>query len=98
MTRTRTLTRWLGIHPGEERVAFSLFFYLFTIITSYLLIRTAREGLFLAHFGAMKLPYVVMGTAGATGVFLWAYLQLLRRSSLPRIILLTLAFFVGVGA
>lgn len=95
MTRTRTLTRWLGIHPGEERVAFSLFFYLFAIIASYLLIKTAREGLFLSRYSALKLPYVVMGMAGATLTFLWAYLHLLRRFLLPRITLLTLAFFIS---
>ena len=95
MTRTRTLTRWLGIHPGEERVAYTLFFYLFAIIASYLLIKTAPEGLFLSRYSVLKLPYVVMGMAGTTGMFLWAYLHLLRRFLLPRITLLVLAFFIS---
>ena len=95
MTRTRTLTRWLGIQPGEERVAFSLFFYLFAIIASYLLIKTARERLFLSRYSVLKLPYVVMDMAGTTGIFLWAYLHLLRRFLLPRITLLALAFFIS---
>ena len=40
------LTRWFGIRPGEERVSLALFFYLFGVITCYLMMKTARKGLF----------------------------------------------------
>lgn len=91
----RLLARWLGIQPGEARVSLTLFLYLFGIITSYLMLKSARDGLFLSHFGALKLPYAMMATSVVAAGFVGGYLRLLRYIALPRLILLSLAFFIS---
>ena len=95
MIRDRILTRWLGIQRGEEGIAALLFFYLYGIITCYLMVKTARDGLFLGEIGAKGLPIVFIATAVATALFLGVYQRLLRYFSLPRITLLSLGFFIS---
>ena len=69
------------------------FCYLFLIICSYLLIKAIRNSLFISEFGAMKLPYVMLGIAGLAGLFASAYIRLARRVRLSTLLVGSLVFF-----
>jgi ATP/ADP translocase len=86
---------WLAIQPGEGRPALLTFVYLFLIISSYLMIKTVRNALFISEYGAMKLPYVMVGVAVLAGVFAAGYIRLARRLTTWRLVFWGLIFFVS---
>ena len=67
------------MQPGEAARALLVFGYLFLIIAAYLMIKAVRNALFISEFGAMKLPYVMIGIALLAGVFAAVYIRLARR-------------------
>ena len=86
---------WLAIQPGEGRPALLAFIYLFLIISSYLMIKTVRNALFISEYGAMKLPYVMVGVAALAGVFAAGYIRLARQLTTWRLVFWSLIFFVS---
>ena len=74
--------RLLGLfamQPGEVARALLTFTYLFLIIAAYLMLKAIRNALFISEFGAMKLPYVMIGIAVLAGLFAAVYIRLARR-------------------
>ncbi|MGD0093985.1 MAG: hypothetical protein ABSE73_29095, partial [Planctomycetota bacterium] len=73
MNRLRTIC---NLERGEEALAFLLFSYLTLALTSYMIIKAVRDGIFLHKFSAMTLPYVYIGIAIATGFIVAAYIRI----------------------
>jgi AAA family ATP:ADP antiporter len=89
------LLRVVAMHPGEGRRALLTFLYLFLVIAAYLLIKTIRNALFISEFGAVKLPYVMLGVPLAAALFAMIYVRLARRFAAPWLIFWTLVFFIS---
>jgi ATP/ADP translocase len=83
------------VQPGEVARALLVFGYLFLIIAAYLMMKGLRNALFIAEFGAMKLPYVMIGIPLLAGLFAVAYVRLARRWSTPNLVFWSLVFFAS---
>src|SRR4051812_5406129 len=66
------------LRVGERRSAFLLAILFFALTAAFLVARTARDALFLAHLPSSELPYVYMASALAAGLVA-ALVMLLRR-------------------
>ena len=64
--------------------------YLFLVIASYVMLKAVRDGLYLDAFGAVKLPYVIIGIAVLVGLFVDIYIRISRHVRVPMLIALTL--------
>ena len=84
------LQRLLQIRRGESTRAALLFAYLFLIITSFVVTKTTRDALFLARYGAERLPYADIAAALSVGAVMAAYLRVSRRVALPSLLIGTL--------
>jgi len=69
----------VSLRPGEGTRTFLVTVYLFLVIASSIAVKAVRDGLFLDRFGALKLPYVIIGIALGIGVFVAGYIRLARR-------------------
>jgi ATP/ADP translocase len=90
--------RLLGLfamQPGEVPRALLTFAYLFLIIAAYVMLKAVRNALFISEFGAMKLPYVMIGIALLAGLFAAVYVRLARRRKTPSLVFWTLLFFAS---
>jgi HEAT repeat protein/MFS family permease len=56
-------------------------------------IKAVRSALFISEFGALKLPYVMIGIAVLAGVVTAFYIRLARRVTLRRLVVGSLVFF-----
>ena len=92
MNRLRTIC---NLERGEEALAFLLFSYLTLALTSYMIIKAVRDGIFLHKFSAMTLPYVYIGIAIATGFIVAAYIRISSRVRQAGLISGTLFFFLA---
>jgi AAA family ATP:ADP antiporter len=90
---TTTVARLFSLKRGEGRRGALLFAYLFLIITSYQLGKTARDALFLSVFKASKLPYADMAIALCVGVVVTAYVTIGRRTRLRDLMVGSLLLF-----
>ncbi|MGH9556367.1 MAG: Npt1/Npt2 family nucleotide transporter, partial [Terriglobales bacterium] len=79
---TRLLERVLNLRPGDVGRGALLFFYLFLILTSYVMGKVARDALFLDRFAAVQLPYADIAIAVLVGFVVAAYVAVGRRVSL----------------
>jgi ATP/ADP translocase len=84
-----------SMQPGEVIRALLAFSYLFLIISTYLLLKPIRNSLFISEFGAMKLPWVMMGIALLAGGFAAVYIRLAKRLPTPRLVFWSLLFFAS---
>ena len=88
MTTPRSLAgaaRAIGLRPGEfVRVALT-FSLLFLVVAAYLLIKAVRNALFISQYGALKLPYAMLGVAIAAGLCSALYLRVARRRGAGRV-------------
>jgi ATP/ADP translocase/HEAT repeat protein len=84
-----------SMQPGECTRAVFAFSYLFFIIASYLLLKPIRNALFIDEYGAMKLPWVMMGIAVLAGAFAAIYIRLAKRFPTPRLVFWCLIFFAS---
>lgn len=84
-----------AMRPGEVERALLAFLYLFFIIGSYLLIKAIRNSLFISEFGAMKLPYVMLGIALLAGAFASVYIRLAKGRDTAQVIAWSLFFFAA---
>jgi len=91
----RSLLELLAIRPGEGERTLLVFLYLLLIIGSYLLIKAIRNSLFISEFGAVKLPYVMLGIAGLAAMFAAVYIRLARRFDSIKLTFWTLLFFAS---
>jgi len=92
MNRLRTIC---NLERGEEALAFLLFSYLTLALTSYMIIKAVRDGIFLHKFSAMTLPYVYIGIAIATGFIVAAYIRISTRVRQAGLMSGTLFFFIA---
>ena len=92
MDRLRSVFK---IERGEELPVLFLFLYLTLVLTSYLIIKAARDALFLARFSALTLPYIYIGVAVLIGLVVVIYLRISARVGLTKLITGTLVFFIA---
>ncbi len=92
---TRWLERLLNLGPGELGRGTLLFFYLFFIMSSYVLGKVARDALFLAQFKAVQLPYADIASALLVGVVVAIYVRIARRTSVGRLLVGSSLFFAS---
>ena len=79
-----------AVDPGEGWRALLVTAYLFLVIASYVMLKAVRDGLYLDAFGAVKLPYVIIGIAVLVGLFVDIYIRISRHVRVPMLIALTL--------
>jgi AAA family ATP:ADP antiporter len=84
----------LNLERGEEVPVFLLFSYLTLALTSYTIIRAARDGIFLHKFSALELPYVYIGIGIVIGFIVALYIRLAARVSQVWLISGCLVFFI----
>jgi ATP:ADP antiporter, AAA family len=92
MNKLRSL---LNLERGEELPLLFLCLYLALALASYIIIKAARDGLFLHQFSAKALPYVYIAVAIVGGLAVSAYLRLSRHVGLTTLITRTLIFFIA---
>jgi len=88
------LRSFLNLERGEEVPVFLLFSYLTLALTSYTIIRAARDGIFLHKFSALELPYVYIGIGIVIGFIVALYIRLAARVSQVWLISGCLVFFI----
>jgi len=89
------LRSFLNLERGEEAPALLLFAYLTVVMTSYMITKAVRDGLFLYKFSAYSLPYVYLGIAAIIGFVVWVYVQFSARVGQAAVISGSLVFLVG---
>jgi AAA family ATP:ADP antiporter len=89
------LARPLGLRPGELSRGLLLFACLFLVVGSFIAGKAARDALFLARFGALRLPYVDITVGVAVGLWLWGYIRAGRYVSLRTLLIASLLFFAS---
>jgi AAA family ATP:ADP antiporter len=89
------LLNFLAMRPGEERRTLLIFAYLFLIIAAYLLLKAIRNSFFISEFGAMKLPYAMIGIAVLAGIFAAVYIRLAGRWSTTNLVFWSLILFAS---
>ncbi|UCF66915.1 MAG: HEAT repeat domain-containing protein [Acidobacteriota bacterium] len=94
-TFAERLLRLVDVRRGEGARVLLGFGYLFLIITCYVILKAVRDGLFIAEFGAIKLPWVMHGIAVLAGTCASAYVRLSRDRDLSTVISIVLVFFAS---
>jgi len=89
------LRRLLNVERGEELPLLYLSLYLALALASYIIIKAARDGLFLHQFSAKELPYIYIAVAVAGGLTVSIYLRISRHVGLTTLITRTLVFFIA---
>jgi AAA family ATP:ADP antiporter len=89
------LERLLNLRPGEFVRGFLLFFYLFLIISSYVLGKAARDVLFIYKYTPVQLAYADMTVTALAGFVIALYLWISRRVRLHVLIAVSLTFFAS---
>ncbi len=87
------LRRFFDIRPGEGAAVLLVFFYIATVVASYLLAKPIRNGLFLKEYGAYKLVYVYAAVPAALTAFVAVYSRIAARVGHRRLVILSLWFF-----
>ena len=70
------MRRALAVEHGEWQRTALVSAYLFFVIAAYLILKAVRDSLYLDAFGAVKLPYVIVGIAVVVGLFVDGYIRL----------------------
>lgn len=83
----------LSLRPGEVARTALVTLYLFLVIASSIAVKAVRDGLFLDRFGALKLPYVIIGIAFGIGLFVAGYIRLAKRMSPTVLVSASLVLF-----
>ena len=87
------LRKLLGVRPGEALPVLLIFLYIASVVASFILAKTIRNGLFLSQFGAYKLVYVYVGVPLVLSVFVPIYTSIVARVGLRAVITGSLGFF-----
>jgi AAA family ATP:ADP antiporter len=83
------------VEPGEARMVVALASSVFLLLTSYYLLKTAREPLILLHGGAEVKSYAAAGQSLLLLAVVPAYAALARRAGRLRLLLLVYGFFIA---
>jgi AAA family ATP:ADP antiporter len=76
-----TPARWLGLEPDEGRRLALMGALVAVLLCGYTIAKVLRDSLFLAHFGALALPYAYVAVALASAGFVWIESRIARRFS-----------------
>ncbi len=76
------LQKKLQLRPGEGYVTLLMFFYIFSVLAFYYILKPLRSGLFLKSFPASHLPYAYFLTAFLAGMLATLIFKLSRRASI----------------
>ncbi|MEH6407088.1 MAG: Npt1/Npt2 family nucleotide transporter, partial [Leeuwenhoekiella sp.] len=87
------IKKTFNIRDGEIAISFYMQLYVFLIITVLLIVKPTINALFINRLGAENLAFGFLFIAGTAIVSSYFYTQAIRRFSLKRIIVNTLAFF-----
>ena len=90
---TRGIERALKLSAGDLARGLPLFFYLYLIITSFVMGKVARDAMFLARFQAVKLPYADIATAILVGFVIAGYVRIGRVTSIRNLLIGSSLFF-----
>lgn len=97
MARSRfqnIFSKIVDIKPGERKIAILLFFYFFSILFPFWIVKSVRDEKFLIEEGSLKLPFAYLLTALIMG-FIVAFHSRLQVKLQKRILtVLSLTFFV----
>ena len=85
----------VDIRPGEARIAWLMFLYLFLVIATFAVVKPVRSSLFLQQFGARNLPYIYIATALLAGGIAWIQSKLLDRFNIVIVQVFTYVFFIS---
>ncbi len=91
------LGAWLQVRRGEATRTVLLFAYLFLVITSYVVTKSARDALFLERYSTAELPYGDIASAVAVAAAMAAYLRLSRRFGIRMLLVGTLLLFAAMS-
>ena len=89
------IARFVDVRRGEAGRALLVCGHLFLVISSYVVLKAVRDALYIDRYGAMKLPFVIVGIAIVVGLFVDVYIRLSRRVRPAVLTSLSLAFFVA---
>ncbi len=89
------LRRLLDLRPGEGPSVLLTFLLVATVVASFVLARTIRNGLFLSQFDAHNLVYVYVAVPLLLLVFTPFHTTMTGRAGQRAVITLTLSFFVA---
>lgn len=89
----RVLSRIIKLKPGELKISFLLFFYLFLVIAAYNVIKPLRNASFLDELGYQQLPLVYLLTAIFIGFVVAFHSRIQVRISRYSLITLSIIFF-----
>ncbi len=81
------MERALNLDPGDLQRGILLLFYLFLVLSCYVIGKVARDAMFLARFQAVKLPYADIASAVLVGIVVAVYVRLGRRTSLRNLLI-----------
>ena len=84
-----------SIKRSELGITFLMFIYLFLVIAAYIIGKAVSASLFISKFGALKLPYAIIGQAILIAFIIAFYLKLSRRLKQHLLISLTLLFLAA---
>jgi len=83
---TQILRKIFDIRPGEEKISFLMFFYIFLVIASLLIMKPVRNSLFLNHLGIENLPYAFILVAFVATIMTHLYSKFSKIIQLNRLI------------
>lgn len=89
------LKAFFNVRSGEAAPVALTFLYIMTVLASYLLAKSIRNGLFLREFGAYKLAYVYVGVPIALTLFVPVYVRIAARLGQRTVITGSLVFFLS---
>ena len=90
----KLIRKLLGIYPGEEFRTLLMFSYIFLVIASLMIIKPARNAMFLTYIGIDKLPYAFIVVAVAAAGVIYLYSKIMNRFRLSRLIGFTIGFSI----
>lgn len=89
----RIFSRIIKIKPGELKISFLLFFYLFLVIAAYNVIKPVRNASFLEELGYQWLPLVYLLTAVVIGFVVALHSKIQVKISRYLLITFSIIFF-----
>lgn len=89
---SRVFGDFFAIRRGELLPTLIASSYIFLVIASYIVLKAVRNSLFIDTYGAVKLPYVIIGIAVLVGGFVDIYIRLSRRVRPSILVWVTLIF------
>src|SRR5215472_4982841 len=90
----KLLRQMFDIRTGEHVRTWSMFFYLFSVLMAYYIVKPVSRSMFLTKFDVDKLPslYIVIAVAG--GAFAYFYSKVAARTSLRTAVLWTMVLSI----